>query len=103
MTLLAKTSGSKANNAQWFTTALSTPQDGVITIHFATPATPLAGQIRYTLDDGANWVGLSPGGLSADTGYEFRLHVTRADKFNIRQQTGVAMTVTFCHVLFSYF
>lgn len=97
MVSLATTSGSKAQNAAWFGTAVAPQVEYVpAAIHFAIDT---AATVQYTIDNGANWVNFREGtAIPANSGFEFSMSVIMSDRINLRHTNATPVTVIFCRV-----
>ena len=92
MKYVGKTSGSKAQNAEWFSSDLTVPKSCTVTVQFSVN---LAVLIQYTLDSGSNWFELV---LLTVANKQERMDITMmsGDLFNMRTTTIGGATVHQC-------
>jgi hypothetical protein len=86
------TPGSKNTGADWFGSDIVVPKSGQLKLQIAVVE---AMTLEYTLD-GTNYVNGDT--FSASSGKELAVSVSGGDLFNIRQSSGVAVTVRWARV-----
>lgn len=98
MARLGSASGSKANNAAWFSPAVEPPggDDQPVILHFSLASNAT---LEATYDNGSSWHKVDGGDIFlAGVDYHRKFFLDSDSQFNIRQTSGGAVTVNFAKV-----
>ena len=96
ITAVGETSGSKAQNIEWFSSDLKRNQTTKFRVNIALDTSVV---IEITKDSGTTWVTLNGGvALVLDSEYTFDIPIRTGDLFNIRIPTGGGATVHWCRI-----
>ena len=92
------TSGSKAQNTEWFSTDISQSVKGAASYRIQVSITPSV-VIDVTLDSGSTWTHLNSGDVLKDSAiYIFVVSTREGDLFNMRTPTVGGTTVQICRI-----
>ena len=100
--VVCSASGSKAQNAEWFSSDLSPEtlsSDQEASKFRISVAVSAAVDVQITLDSGTTWLKLNSGNtLVADSLYIFDVPTRFGDTFNMRTSTSGGCTVRVCRI-----